>query len=242
MDRKSEDLRLWQQWRRTQSSADLQALLTQLQPVINQQVNRWSGTLARDTLETQAKILAVGAIKGFNPDAGTALATHVTNQLQKLSRTVYTHSQAARLPEHKVIGMVSFHAAQEHLKGELGHDPSTAELADHMGWGNERVQEFQRAYGRKEMLGSGEFNPATFPVADQHDPIVSFVYHDMAPPQQRLFEHITGFGGKEPLSNQEIMKRHKLTQGQLSYQKRKLIDLFNQAQGRLPALKGGEDE
>ena len=242
MDRKSEDLRLWQQWQRTQSSTDLHALLTQLQPVIHQQVNRWGGTLSRDTLETQAKVLAAGAIKSFNPDAGTALATHVTNQLQKLSRTVYTHSQAARLPEHKVIGMVSFHAAQEHLKDELGHDPSAAELADHMGWGTERVQEFQRAYGRKEMLGSGEFNPATFPVADQHDPIVSFVYHDMSPPQQRLFEHITGFGGKEPLSNTEIMKQHKLTQGQLSYQKRKMIDLFNTAQGQLPALKGSEDE
>jgi len=242
MDRKGEDLRLWQQWQRSQSPQDLQALLTQLQPLINQQVNRWSGTLSRDTLEMQAKVLAVGAIKGFNSSAGTALATHVTNQLQKLSRTVYTHSQAARLPEHKVIGMVSFHAAQEYLKNELGHAPSAEELADHMGWGTERVQEFQRAYGRKEMLGSGEFNPATFPVADQHDPLVSFIYHDMSPPQQRLFEHITGFGGKDPLSNQEIMKQHKLTQGQLSYQKRKMINLFNQAQGHLPAVKDTEDE
>jgi len=203
-----------------------------MQPVINQQVNRWAGTLSRDLLEMQGKVLAATAIRSFDPKAGAALATHVTNQLQKLSRTVYTHTQAARLPEHKVIGMVTFHTAQEQLKNELGHDPSAGELADHLGWGTDRVQEFQRAYGRKEMLSSGEFNPANFPIADVHDPLASFVYHDMAPPQQRLFERITGFGGNKVLSNQEIMDKFKLTQGQLSYQKRKLIDLFNKAQGK----------
>ena len=229
-ERKTEDVRLWKQWKKSQSSPDLQALLNHLQPVINSQVNRWAGTLSRDTLETKAKILAADAIRGYDPKAGAALATHVTNQLQKLSRTVYTHTQAARLPEHKVIGMVSFHAAQEQLKNDLGHDPTTSQLADNLGWGSERIQEFQRAYNRKEMLGSGEFNPASFSTSETDDPMASFVYHDMAPPQQRLFEHITGFGGKEVLSNEDIMKKFDLTQGQLSYQKRKLIDLFDKAQ------------
>jgi hypothetical protein len=229
-DRKAEDLRLWRQWRKTKSGLDLQALLDHLQPVIGQQVSRWSGLLSHDLLETRAKVLAVEALQDYDPRMGTALATHVTNRLQKLSRLVYSYSQAARLPEHKAIGMVSFHAAQSQLHNDLGREPTTMELSDYLGWPEQRVTEFQRAYGRRELLASGEFNPATFPIADAHDPLVSFVYHDMAPHQQRLFEHITGYGGKPVLSNRELMQKFDLTQGQLSYQKRKLLTLFQQAQ------------
>lgn len=229
MSAKTEDIRLWQQWNRTRSNADLQALLQHLQPVINAQVTRWGGTLARPMLETKAKILAVEAIKTYDPMRGAALATHVTNQLQKLSRTVYTHTQAARLPEHKAIGMTSFSVGMDQLQNELGREPTTMELADHLGWSQPRVEEFRRAYGRKELLTSGEFNPSMFPIADEEDPIVGFVYHDMSPQHQQLFEHVTGYGGAQQLSNPELMKRFNMTQGQLSYQKRKMKDLFQQA-------------
>ena len=88
MSRASEDLRLWQQWHRTRSQMDMEALLNQLQPVISGQVSRWAGTLSRPLLETRAKVLAVEAIRSYNPSRGTALATHVTNRLRKLSRLV----------------------------------------------------------------------------------------------------------------------------------------------------------
>ena len=190
---KAKDIVLWEQWNRTKSPQDLQALLNHLQPLINQQVNRWAGGLSRDALEMQAKVLAVEAIKTYNPAMGASLGTHVTNRLQKLSRLVYTHTNALRLPEHKAISMTTFSVAQDMLRSDLGREPTHVELADHLGWTQHRVREFQRAYDRRELLGSGEFNPAQFPVADQDDPIISFVYHDMEPKQQRLFEHITGY-------------------------------------------------
>lgn len=229
MTMKSKDLELWEQWNRTRSSADMQALLNHLQPLINQQVTRWGGTLSRPMLETKAKVLAAEAIKTYQPNRGAALATHVTNRLQKLSRTVYTHTQAARLPEHKAVGMATFSVANDQLQNDLGREPTHVELADHLGWSQARTQEFQRAYGRKELLASGEFNPASFPIADQHDPIIDYVYFDMEPKNQQIFEHITGYGGKPVLSNRELMSRFKITQGQLSYQKRKIKTMFQTA-------------
>lgn len=226
---KARDIALWEQWDRTKSPQDLQALLNHLQPLINQQVNRWAGGLSRDALEMQAKLLTVEAIKSYNPAMGAALATHVMNRLQKLSRLVYTHTNALRLPEHKAISMASFSVAQDTLRSNLGRDPSHGELADHLGWTQYRVAEFQRAYDRRELLGSGEFNPAQFPVADQDDPIISFVYHDMEPKQQRLFEHMTGYGNKPVLNNPQLMKKYDMTQGQLSYVKRQMVDRFHDA-------------
>lgn len=232
MSARETDLQLWKQWNKTKSNTDLQALLNHLAPVINQQVTRWGGTLSRPMLETKAKILAVEAIRSYQPSRGAALATHVTNRLQKLSRTVYTHTQAARLPEHKAVGMTTFSVASDQLQNDLGRSPTHIELADHLGWTQGRTREFQRAYDRKELLTSGEFNPSAFPVADQHDPIIDYVYFDMEPQKQKLFEGITGYGGHKILTNKELMARHKLTQGQLSYQKRKMKTMFQTAMGQ----------
>ena len=77
--RKAKDRELWDRWKRSGSPQDLQAVLDQLKPVIAREVNRWAGGLARPTLETKAKALAVKAIKSYNPSHGTALSTHVTN-------------------------------------------------------------------------------------------------------------------------------------------------------------------
>jgi len=227
---KAQDRELWERWQRSRSPQDLQALLDQLKPIIAREVNRWAGSLARPMLETKAKTIAVKAIQSYNPAMGTTLSTHVTNQLQKLSRTVYTHTQAARLPEHKAVAMTSFTAAHEMLNSELGRTPTALELSEHLGWSKMRTTEFQKAFERKELLTSGDFRPSSFAVNDyEQDPMVDFVYHDMAPDNQKLFEHVTGYGGAKVLSNQELMKKLKLTQGQLSYRKRKLIDLVKDA-------------
>lgn len=228
--RKAKDRELWDRWQRSRSPQDLQAVLNQLKPIIGREVNRWAGSLARPTLETKAKALAVKGIKSYNPAMGTTLSTHVTNQLQKLSRTIYTHTQAARLPEHKAVAMTSFGAAHETLNSELGRAPTTIELSEHLGWSKARTSEFRKAFQRKELLTSGEFRPSSFAVNDyEQDPMVDFIYHDMSPANQQLFEHATGYGGAQVLSNKDLMKKFSLTQGQLSYRKRKLINLVKNA-------------
>ena len=229
---KETDLQLWHAWNKTKKPKDLQPLLNHLQPVLNQQVNRWSGALARPVLDTHAKILAVEAINSYDPKMDTALSTHVINRLQKLSRIVYTHTQAARLPEHKVLAMSSFSLGHNELKDKLGRDPTHAELSDHMGWSKGRVRDMQQAFNRQELLTSGETHPGMFTLHDEENPVVGYVYHDMAPRDQQIFEHITGYGGKKQLSTEDLMKKFKLTQGQLSYQKRQMTDLFQNALGQ----------
>lgn len=229
MTRADEDLKLWKAWHKSRSSYDLQRLLDQLLPIMVNQVNRWGGTLSKDLLMTEAKILATEAIQSYDVSKGAALATHVTNRLQKLSRLVYTHSQALRLPENKVLSITTFKIGQDKLRNELGRDPTDAELSDHLGWSINRTQSFNQAINHRELLTSGEFDPGAFTVADEEDPVVGFVYHDMAPKTQKLFSRITGYGGASVLTNPDLMKKFKLSQGQLSYQKQKITDLFNKA-------------
>ena len=112
----SRDDELYAQWKRTGSSMDLEALLRALDPLIQAEVNRRAGTLSRDLLVIQAKKLAVDALRSYKPSVGVKISTHVTNQLQKLSRVNYAHQNAARIPEHSMLQFHSVNIATEDFR------------------------------------------------------------------------------------------------------------------------------
>jgi hypothetical protein len=54
----------------------------------------------------------------------------------------------------------------------------------------------------------------------------------MAGQDQALFKDITGYGGVKELNNTQLCAKYKITQGQLSYKRRKLVDGLVQANMR----------
>ena len=223
------DIELYNQWKKSQSPIHMDMLLKQLDPLIQSQVNQRSGTLARPLLEAQAKVLAVRAIQSYSPNRGAKLSTHVTNQLQKLSRVNYAHQNALRIPEHSMVAYKSFNIAVEDFKTENGRDPSSQELADHLKWSPKKVEQFRAQFGRAEIAESKEA-PAQMFVPYQHDPRIDYAYQSMAPRQQKIFEHITGYQNAPKLSNKQIMKNLSITQGVLSYEKNKIKNILEKSQ------------
>ncbi len=57
--------------------------------------------------------------------------------------------------------------------------------------------------------------------------MIDLVHHDLAPVQQQIMEHLTGYRNTKILDNRDIMKKLNLSQGQYSYQKRLLEQAFN---------------
>jgi hypothetical protein len=219
---KEDDLAAWKKWNSSQNMSDLQSVLKRLDPIVHKEVNRWQGTLARPLLELEAKRLAIHGIRTYRPTAGAALSTHVTNQLKKLSRISYTHQNIARIPEYQTLKFHTFNNAQKALEDKLGRDPTAAELSGELGWSRPYLSRFQRSF-RREFVESGTPAPIFDSVTDDAG-LIDFVYHDMSPQQKSLFEHTTGYGGAEVMSNPKLMKKLHVTQGQLSYQKRLLAD------------------
>jgi len=172
-------------------------------------------------LESKGRQLIVDALKAYDPTRGAAIATHVTTRLRKMSRSVYPHQNVARLPENQQLAFNSYAVAQNNVLDRTGREATAKELADELGWTPKKVQTFQSTIGRRELVESeGLFGEAD---ADNM-PLVDFFYHGLPPDEQLLFEDITGYGGKNPLKNERLRKKYKLTQGQLSYKKRKLTD------------------
>jgi DNA-directed RNA polymerase specialized sigma subunit len=219
--RQEKDLELWREWKKTRNPATLSKLLDRLHPLIIRETGKWQSTVPQVALEAKARILTVEALESYNPNMGAAIGTHVTSRLRKLSRSVYPYQNVARLPENKQLLYNTFQVVQNNLLDTHGREPTTEEIADELHWTPKKVADFQRSFGRRELVES----EGVFTDEDRQDSnLVDFYYHGLAPEDKLLFEHIVGYGGKKVLNNAALMKNFKLTQGQLSYKKRKFVD------------------
>lgn len=225
---KDKDLMLWRAWKKSQMPHDLQALINQMNPIILREVNKWAAGASRSFLEMEGKRLAVEAFKSYDPNAGTALSTYLTTRLQKISRPVYATQNAVRLPENKTLLLHNYLTAQTMLRDTHGRDPTSDEMADHLGWAPKRLAKFQREALRKEFVES-EDHPDD---EDAEDHLVDYVYHDLTPLQKSIFEHRTGYLGAPQLSGAAIQKKLKLSAGQLSHQVSTIEKVIKKAQGR----------
>ena len=215
-DTKTRDLDLWKAWKKSGNPQDLQKLLDQMAPIINREVGKWAPSMSRSLLEAEGKRLAVKAFQSYDPSAGTALSTYVASRLPKLSRTVYSNQNAARLSEANSLLFHTYNSATNKLTETLGRDPTTDEMADELGWSMRKLTQFRTQAGRKEYVES-EDHPDAGDNADTY--LHDFIHHDLPPVQKQIFEHLTGYRGAAKLGNGGVMRKLGLTQGQYSYQK-----------------------
>ncbi len=152
--RQEKDLELWQEWKKTRNPATLSKLLDRLHPLIVRETGKWQSSVPQVALEAKARILTVEALESYNPNMGAAIGTHITSRLRKLSRSVYPYQNVARLPENKQLLYNTFQVAQNRLLDAHGREPTTEEIADELRWTPKKVADFQRSFGRRELVES----------------------------------------------------------------------------------------
>lgn len=222
----SEDLRAWREWRQNPTNQQLGRVLRRVDPLVQKEVNRWSGSLARPVLEIEAQRLAADAIRSYSPNRGASLGTHIANRLKKLSRLPYTHQNIARIPEYQMLKYHTYNSAKEALRDRSGREPTVDELAQELAWPKQQAAAYEKGI-RRELIESGEI-PPIFDTDSGEMGMVDYVYEDLSPEQKLLFEYTTGYGGKPILSNPELRRKLGVSQGQLSYRKRQLVDRIKQ--------------
>lgn len=225
---KTKDILLWETWRRTRSPMDLDALIKQMAPLLQNQVNRWSGIAPKFLLENEAKALAIKAFETYRPGE-SALSTHLTNHLQKLSRTAYARQSTLSVPEATRLQFNGVHHQKAHLTDQLGRPPTLDELADHMRLPPMKVQKLLQEVGKRELMESGEGPSFVHHVDDPE--VLHLAWHDMTATQKKIFEMRTGYNNTPIHSGAKIMASTGLTQGQLSHQLGKITTILTRAQG-----------
>ena len=225
---KSLDLELWRKWKQMPTPQNLEALIRQLNPIIQREAGRWSGIVPRYVIENEAKKLAIKACQSYNPNAGTALSTHVVNQLQKLSRMAYQQQSSLKVPEHQRLTFNRYNAALRHLEDLNGVKPSLEDVSDYLAIKPKALQKIVENVGRRELIESGE-GPEFIQHAESD--VIDLAYGDMTPMQKKIFEMRTGYNNT-PIakSAKDITKALNITQSQLSYQITAIKTLLQRAQ------------
>lgn len=230
--RKEQDIALWREWNKNPGPHTLKPLMNALKPVMMSEVRRWQGNIPTAKLEIEAQRLTLQAIKTYNPNSGTALNTHVTNRLKKLSRPVYKNQDLARLPENNKLLTQTLYKGKTRLSEELGREPSIHELQEELGWSAKKINKVQRLvvdeFVESQDLGTDTFGDDEIGTID--DPIIDYVYYDLSPTDKAVFEMTTGYNRSSRLSNAQITKQLNITPSQLAYRRKQIVEKIKNAQ------------
>lgn len=208
IDRREREAKLWESWRQDKRPGTLEPLLASFKPMIRSAVRKWSGGGIPDpVLTAKAEVFTVKAFNSFDPSREASLGTHVFNNVQRLSRVVTSNQNVARVPEHRVARIGTYKNVKSYLEGELDREPTSAEMAERLGWSLKDVNRMESAL-RQDLLASDDV------LGDYHNPgwhqderardLVDFVYYELDPREKTVFEYLTGKYGKPKKTASEI--------------------------------------
>jgi DNA-directed RNA polymerase specialized sigma subunit len=205
------ELDLWKKWKDNgQKPEDLKPLMQSFKPVIRKQANAWA---SRADLPPQAVHAAfqkqfVQALQTYDPDKGAKLGSWVTTNLHhgKAQRWISTYQDPLRVQENRYYKMGMWDNAFANLKDQLGREPSTREIAEHLGWSESETGRME-AEKRKTVFGSSSgFDPTAVTPSKESDAL-KMVRYNLNPQELQVFDYLGGYYGKPQLRPGEIAKK-----------------------------------
>jgi RNA polymerase sigma factor (sigma-70 family) len=176
-------------------------------------------------MKLEAQRYAKEALEDFDPNRGFALASYITTSVkQKLYRYVSTHQNVARIPQYQIDQIGPLREATADLTQKFGHEPSAAQLADHMGVPLAHVAKLRRIL-RKDLLeeaGGVEDAGAIEHDADYEKAMLA--YYSMSEVEKLVFDYTLGAHGQGVLSTNELASKLKITAGRISQIKKRIAE------------------
>lgn len=120
----------YDKWVQNQTPENMAGVLSAFAPTINSEIQRFEGP--KPLLRSRGKILAMKAIRTYNPMSGANLNSWVVTNLQQLSR----YGQKLRdvkAPEMAIRRGAELNRVTQELTDSLGRTPTDEELADEIG-------------------------------------------------------------------------------------------------------------
>jgi RNA polymerase primary sigma factor len=201
-------------WRADQSPDNMGAVLRSLNATINTEVQRFPGP--KPLLVTQAKRLAVNAVKTYDPASKAKLRSWVVTNLQPLYRYGHEVASPLHVPEVARRQAAEVEMVRRRLLDELGDDPSDEQLADAVGISVRRIgklRQLARPVVSEQAMRSEEsgevFEPAVAELGP--DPTLrtaaEMVQASLDPRDRTILELKTGLNGSPAVDNATIAKR-----------------------------------
>jgi hypothetical protein len=199
-------------------------LLDEHKKLIESEAKKYSTNIPLITAQIEAYKLARQAAESYSPSVGK-FSTHLVNNLKKLSRLSTQYGSSIRLPENTQFGINKINQVEKQLESEFGRSPTTAEIADYAGMNIKMVDSLLK--NKRSIISFTNMLETPTIMDSSNDEWATFVYHDLAPRDKLIFEHMTGFGGKKIIESDKIAKKLKITQPQINQRIKIIGDMLN---------------
>ena len=200
----------YENWLKDKSPANMSKLLDSFSTTINSEITRYEGS--RPLLRSKARVLAIKAIKSYNPSAGAKLQSWVVTNLKPLAR--YGQQQRdVRIPEVALRQAAEVNRVAKELEDDLDRDPTDAEIADEIGISPKRVAAVRKMAvasvpaGQMDEVAGEDGDQSIAPAVSEVDPLPfaqQAVYMSLGSTDKMIFDHLTGSNGKKQMSAKAI--------------------------------------
>jgi RNA polymerase sigma factor (sigma-70 family) len=171
------------------------------------------------------------AFNTYNPSKGASLQTHINWHLKKVQTFVVENQNLGKIPDQRVNNITEFKTAKSDLKEELGHEPDSLTLAEHLGWSQKEVARMESEQ-RKDLIESlsPEVDSLKELYSAREREVLRYIHYDLTPDERLVFEYSLGLYGKPQLSATDIAKQLNISKPRVS-RIRKKIDQKLRARG-----------
>lgn len=200
-DRKKNEMDLYNEWKQTQSKEAFQGLYNSMKPLLYDAARKasYGSPIPQSAHQIWAAQNMLDALRTYKPDAGASLQTHVYNAVnQKGKRLNYLYQNIGKMPEPRAARIGLFQNEHENMRSELGRAPSSAELADRLGWSLKTVELTQKEVHKNLSISEGVDSEPFFESSVDRA-VLEDLYHDLSGEQQNVYDYVFGTHGKPKL-------------------------------------------
>lgn len=226
---------LYEAWATEPNKETMTAIVRELKPLINSEINKYSGS--NTVLRTKARALAIKAVKSYDPTAGAKLTSWVTSQMRPLIRYSRYINNPSQTSELAIRQGAEIAAARDELSHDTGIDPTDEQLADYTGLSTKRIGLVRKmtpasvTTGRiEDSSGDSEGGPTLIGLAG--DPSegmyksLELVRDSLSDRDKSILDYKTGYNGKQRLDNKSIAKRLGVTPSSVTQRSKSIADLI----------------
>ncbi len=220
-------------WKADPSPINNAAMLGKVQPIVDSALRHYGGGSPSPSLRSRAKLLAIDAFHTYNPEYGK-LKTHIFSHMQGLQRYNAKEQNIISLPERVALDHSHMKEAENILRDRFGRDPSDAELSDHTGLSNKRLQYIRQSHvpvseGAASVIDDeGDMgDPAVSIPGQKNTAWENFVYYDLGATDRLIMDYVLGRNGRRRLSVQAIAGKLRITPSAVSQRTAKIQQLLD---------------
>lgn len=218
----------WQRYQDGDEAASAE-VLSELDETINKAISAYAN--GDPQMKTQARIMALDAVKTYDPNRGAQLSTYVYGQLQRLRRESAQRGNITKVSENVALERAQIERQIREYVADNGEEPTTEQLADLTGLSVKRIDAVMNY--KPVVPDSAVTSPEgdTIPASEVDRALELYdrmIYDELDDIDKKIYEWTTGYGKGKVLSQVEIARRLGITPAAVSKRYKRIVEKFGQ--------------